>query len=360
MSTKPQARTPVVVDDETAWEAVITRDPRFDGQFYLGVKTTGIYCRPTCPARRPLRKNVTFYDSPDAAEAAGFRACLRCRPRAEETLAARRLRAVREHIDTHLDDRLTLDALARLANMSPFHLQRAFKRAVGLSPRAYRDAQRLARLRGRLKEGDTVSRATYEAGFGSSSSVYAKAAGALGMTPSAYRRGGKGETIRYTTAKTAFGTLLVGATEKGVCSVMLGDATEPLVESLSGEFPRAELRRDDDSLGSWARMIATHVEGGRTPLDVPMDIRGTEFQRRVWEALRTIPNGSTRSYRDVATTIGHPAAVRAVAQACARNPVALLVPCHRVVRTDGAVGGYRWGAERKQRILDRERNGPTL
>ncbi|HEU4643613.1 MAG TPA: bifunctional DNA-binding transcriptional regulator/O6-methylguanine-DNA methyltransferase Ada [Gemmatimonadaceae bacterium] len=340
----------------SAWAAVMERDRRFDGVFVYAVRTTGVYCRPSCPSRRPLRENVRFFPSPEDAERGGFRECKRCRPRAAmaTTGAARAVRA-KEYIDAHLDEPLTLDALARAVKLSPYHLQRVFKAYVGLSPKKYRDAKRLERFKARVKEGDTVSRATYEAGFGSSRTLYAAAEAGLGMSPASYRRGGLGVHIRYAITRTAFGRLLVAATERGVCAVSLGESVEELEGGLRREFPRADITRADDALSEWVRAIVAHLEGESTALAVPTDLHGTEFQMRVWRALREIPYGDTRSYGEIARSIGQPAAVRAVARACAGNRVALVVPCHRVVREGGALGGYRWGVERKRRLLEQER-----
>jgi AraC family transcriptional regulator of adaptative response/methylated-DNA-[protein]-cysteine methyltransferase len=259
------------------------------------------------------------------------------------------------HIDAHLDERLTLDALASVAGVSRFHLQRTFKRLVGLSPKQYHDARRLERLKAQLKRGDTVSRATFEAGFGSSRAVYEKADAGLGMSPAAYRRGGAGVRIRYALARTKLGSLLVAATERGVCAVSLADSEEQLVAGLEREFPNAQIGADDGALKEWVAAIVEHIEGVRTNLAVPTDLAGSEFQLRVWRALQDIPFGSTRSYAEVAAAIGQPSAARAVARACAANRVALVVPCHRVVREDGSTSGYRWGAERKRRLLEQER-----
>ncbi|HEX5832056.1 MAG TPA: bifunctional DNA-binding transcriptional regulator/O6-methylguanine-DNA methyltransferase Ada [Gemmatimonadaceae bacterium] len=357
-SSSADGRTTRTIADPEAWAAVAARDGTYDGAFVYAVRTTKVYCRPSCPARRPRREHVRFYGSPDAAEAEGYRACKRCRPRSTVATAAEGAVALAiAHIDAHLDEPVTLDALAAVAGGSPFHLQRTFKRIVGLSPRQYRDARRLERLKVQLRRGDTVSRATFEAGFGSSRAVYEKAGAGLGMSPAAYRRGGAGVRIRYALSPTRLGCLLVAATERGVCAVSLADSVEQLEAALRREFPNADLARDDGALAEWMAAIVEHVEGVRPRLTVPTDLEGTEFQLRVWRALQEIPYGSTRSYREVADAIGQPSAARAVARACATNRVALVVPCHRVVREDGSISGYRWGAERKRRLLDEERGG---
>jgi AraC family transcriptional regulator of adaptative response/methylated-DNA-[protein]-cysteine methyltransferase len=263
----------------------------------------------------------------------------------------------RRYIEQHPDQLLTLNALATEVGVSPFHLQRTFKRLIGVSPREYQDALRVTRFKSRLRAGDTVSRATYEAGFGSSSRVYERSHRTLGMTPAAYRRGGEGMRITYTTVASPFGKLLIGATELGVCAVALGDSDEALVRALQEDFPRALLARGDDEHRDWVEEIVAHIGGGNVGLDVPLDVRGTAFQQQVWALLRKIPPGRTHSYAEIATLLGNPRATRAVARACASNHIAVMIPCHRVVRNDGAVGGYRWGVERKRRLLDRERDG---
>ena len=355
MPSQVHAPTP-----DESWAAVVARDRAYDGAFVYAVRTTGVYCRPTCPSRRPLRENVRFYPRPDAAERAGFRECKRCRPRrpeaAEGAVAEARIRRALAYLDAHVDEPVTLAALAHEVGANPHHLQRAFTRHVGLSPKRYQRARRLERFKARVQDGDTVSRATYEAGFGSSSSLYAAAGSGLGMTPAAYRRGGRGVQLRYAVASTPFGALLVAATARGVCAVSLGDSDAELEAGLRREFPHAELARDDAAGAEWVAAIVAQMDGaGERAPALPLDLHGTDFQMRVWRALREIPFASTRSYASVAAAIGEPGAARAVARACAANRVALVVPCHRVVREDGASSGYRWGAARKQRLLEHER-----
>jgi AraC family transcriptional regulator of adaptative response/methylated-DNA-[protein]-cysteine methyltransferase len=333
------------------------RDPRFDGQFVYAVKSTRVYCRPSCPSRRPLRNRVTFYPAPDAAERAGYRACRRCDPRAAAPAGAVAVERARRYIEAHADGPVTLATLAREVGMSPFHLQRTFKKLFGASPREYQDSLRVTNLKSRLRAGDTVSRATYEAGFGSSSRVYERSDRVLGMTPAAYRRGGHGMRIRYTIVTSPFGRLLVGATDRGVCAVALGDSDTALVGALETDFPRAQIERADDAHRDWVEAILGQIDGGNRGLDVPLDIQGTTFQKRVWSLLRKIPPGGTRSYGQIAAELGNPRATRAVARACASNRLAVVVPCHRVVRNDGALGGYKWGMDRKRAILDHERGG---
>jgi AraC family transcriptional regulator of adaptative response/methylated-DNA-[protein]-cysteine methyltransferase len=344
------------VDEGQAWSALVSRDHRFDGVFVFAVATTGVYCRPSCPARRPRRENVSFFDGPSQAEAAGFRACRRCHPRSPHPAPAAQLAAdARAYIEAHLDGPLTLAELGREVGASPFHLQRTFKRETGLSPREYRDARRHARLRAQLKEGETVTSATYEAGYGSTSRVYEKSGEQLGMTPLAYKRGGRGLRIRFGTARSPFGRVLLAATERGLCAVSLADTDAQAEAALREEFPEAALERAGAEIDDWMGALVRHLEGKQPRLDLPLDVQASAFRWRVYKALRQIPYGETRSYGEVAKALGRPTAARAVARACATNPVALVVPCHRVVRGDGEPGGYRWGAERKARLLEQER-----
>ena len=346
------------LDNEEAWRAVEARDTRFDGRFVYAVKSTRIYCRPSCPSRRPDRRRVTFYTAPAAAEEAGYRACLRCHPReARLATAAAAVERARRLIEERPDELLTLAELAARVGVSPFHLQRTFKRLQGVSPRQYQDALRVTHFKSRLRAGDTVSRATYEAGFGSSSRVYERSDSALGMTPAAYRHGGAGMQIAYTIIESAFGKLLVATTERGVCAVALGDSDDALGRALRADFPSADITRADDAHREWVEEIVSHIAGGNAGLTVPLDVRGTRFQQQVWALLRKIPPGRTRSYGEIAAALGNPRATRAVARACANNRLAIVIPCHRVVRLDGTLGGYKWGVERKERLLARERDG---
>ena len=347
---------------DATWRAIETRDRRVDGRFVYGVTSTHIFCRPSCPSRRPRRDRVRLFRDPADAEAAGFRACRRCHPAGAAAPSAtvraveRARRLIDAHVDADRDGRLTLAALSAACGISPFHLQRAFRRMVGASPKTYADERRAARLRARLKEGVPVTTATYDVGYGSSRAVYEQAGRHLGMTPGAYRRGGAGERIRAVVTPTPFGQLLVAATDRGVCRVMLGDDARALEADLAAEFPRAELAGADAGLRAHVAAIRRQLASGAED-GPPVDVGGTAFEQQVWRALRAIPYGEVRSYQQVAQAIGRPTAARAVAQACAANPVALVVPCHRVVRADGASGGYRWGAERKAAILEHERRG---
>ncbi|HQX62276.1 MAG TPA: bifunctional DNA-binding transcriptional regulator/O6-methylguanine-DNA methyltransferase Ada [Thermomicrobiales bacterium] len=354
-TTRPIVK-PIATDDEARWQALVDQNPLFDGTFVVAVKTTHIYCRPICPARRPYRQNVTFYDTPDDAEAAGFRACLRCHPRDERPPAAAMVERACAYLTANLDRTVTLAELGKAVGLSPYYLQRTFTGITGVSPRAWADARRLETLKTQLRGGDDVTTALYDAGYGSSSRLYERAPGQLGMTPGTYRRGGQGMRIGWSIRNCALGRILVAATERGVSAIYIGDDDGTLEDALRHEYPAAEIERDDDRIGGWMDRVLDHVAGRRESLDLPLDVVGTAFQRRVWEALRTIPLGSTRSYAEVANSIGEPRAVRAVAQACAKNPTAITVPCHRVVRSDGSLSGYRWGAERKQALLDRERD----
>jgi AraC family transcriptional regulator, regulatory protein of adaptative response / methylated-DNA-[protein]-cysteine methyltransferase len=353
------------------WKAVQARDRRADGAFVYAVRSTGIYCRPSCPSRKPAREQVVFFPLPEAAEQQGFRACRRCRPRTAplrdpkiETVA-RVCREIDARVfadagaDENDDARLTLAALSSPVGMSPHQLERAFRAAMGITPRQYADAQRMRRLKSRLKKGDNVTTALYDAGFGSSSRLYERAPGHLGMTPAEYGRGGDRMKIHYVIVGSPLGRLLVGATGRGVSALYLGESDAALRAALRKEYPRAELLPDGHGsegkgLGQWVKQILAHLRGREPHLDLPTDVQATAFQRRVWEELRRIPYGTTRTYTQVARAIGRPSAIRAVARACATNPVSVVVPCHRVVREDGNLAGYRWGIDRKRTLLERE------
>jgi AraC family transcriptional regulator of adaptative response/methylated-DNA-[protein]-cysteine methyltransferase len=339
---------------DARWEAILTRDARADGTFVYAVRSTRIYCHPSCPSRRPGREQVVFYPTPEEAEVAGYRPCRRCRPDEADARAVL-VRRICRHIDEHAEGRVDLKTLGEVAGLSPAHVQRVFKRTTGITPRQYADSQRMERLKDRLKQGGTVTAALYEVGYGSSSRLSERTNAHLGMTPTAYRRGGEGRRIGYTIADSPLGRLLVAATADGVCSVCLGDEDAPLEAALRGQYPAAQLVCDPEGLGRWVDALVRHLGGDLPHLELPMDVRATAFQRRVWAALQAIPYGETRSYSDIAKAVGQPGAARAVARACADNRVALIVPCHRVVREDGALGGYRWGVERKRALLDREK-----
>lgn len=351
--------------DDITWDAVCRRDVSRAGQFVFGVTTTGVFCRPGCPSPRPKRAHVRVFSTPADARAAGFRACLRCRPEpaasrpgAEPDMPSRldpaELRALADHIDAALSDggRPTVASLARVAGLPPAVLRRRLEATIGVGPRALLTGRQVARLRERLLAGDEVTDALYSAGYGSSSRLYEQAQQALGMTPGAYRRGGAGVRIGWTTARTPLGLLLVATTAQGVCAVYLGDGEAALREALDAEFPRATITRGVDH-DDWVA-AAVAVASGQAGEDVPLDLQGTAFQQRVWQALRAIPRGQTRTYTELAEMIGQPTAIRAAARACATNKVSLLVPCHRVVGSNASLTGYRWGMQRKQRLLELE------
>lgn len=343
-------------DDVSRWEAVRARDTGADGVFLYSVTTTGVYCHPSCASRPALRENVAFHDTRDAAERRGFRACKRCKPHLppraarEADLVARACRSIEAAAET-----LSLDALAASAGVSPFHFHRLFRRIVGVTPKAYAAARRVARVQVGLAGAATVTETIYEAGFGSSGRFYEAAADMLGMTPRAWRAGGQGEVIGFATGAGALGCVLVAATAKGICAILLGEDAVGLAGDLAGRFPRAEIN-EDAAFGDLVRRVVAYVDAPGNGIGLPLDIRGTAFQRQVWEVLQRIPAGETRTYGEVAGLIGHPKAVRAVASACAANRLAVAVPCHRVVAADGGLAGYRWGVDRKRALLQREKS----
>ena len=350
-----RAIDPVLETNDQRWEAVVRRDPQSDGAFFYGVKTTGVYCRPACCARLPNRRNVEFFPRWADAEHAGYRACRRCHPQGlsnPSPISEAIARACR--IIEQAEAPPTLKALAAAVGFSPFHFQRLFKQTVGVTPKVYAVARRVRRFQENLREDRTVTQAMYEAGFGSSSRCYEKAADHLGMTPAEYRNGGAGKHVRYAMAECYLGWMLVAATERGVCAIEFGDHCDGLRDELTARFPAAELRGDDPEFAEWVEGILAALDRPARGLDLPLDICGTAFQRRVWQALQAVPAGSTATYADIARKIGKPSAARAVARACAANPVAVLIPCHRVVRGDGGLGGYRWDLRRKRALLERE------
>jgi AraC family transcriptional regulator of adaptative response/methylated-DNA-[protein]-cysteine methyltransferase len=354
MSTKKEMRAAATVGDPR-WAAVIARDPMADGSFFYSVRTTGVYCRPSCGARTPRPENVAFHQSTADAERAGFRPCRRCQPdqpsRAEQhaaTVAALcRLIENAEHVPS-------LEALAKHAAMSPYHLHRVFKTITGLTPRAYAVAHRAKRVTAELGRSGSVTDAIYNAGYGSSSRFYEQSNRVLGMTPTRYRAGGASMEIRFAIGECSLGSILVAASERGVCAIFMGDDPDELTRNLQDRFRRANLVGGDVSFEQHIAKVVGFVEAPWLGLDLPLDVRGTAFQHRVWQALREIPVGATASYSDIAQRIGSPKSMRAVAQACAANPLAVAIPCHRVVRLDGGLSGYRWGVERKRALIDRE------
>ena len=340
--------------DDQRWQAVLARDSRHDGKFFYGVTTTGIFCRPTCPSRRPAQQNVVFFDDTQQASHSGYRPCLRCRPLATDGDPTRALvRKVCAYIDANLEEPLSLSVLARHFRMSPFHLQKTFKAALGISPKEYVDARRMRLLKNDLRSGQSVTNALYDAGYSSSSRVYERATSHLGMTPDKYRRGAVAVPIHYTTAATPIGRMLVARTPEGICAITFGNTDDELETGLRREYPFATRKRDDAALQTHVKSLISQIDGGPAA-KLPLDIQATAFQRRVWKHLQNIPVGKTESYSEVARAIGSPTATRAVARACATNPVAVAIPCHRVVRENGEMGGYRWGVERKKSLLTAE------
>src|SRR5882762_8470809 len=352
---------PNIMTNPELWNAVLARDASRDGSFVFAVRSTGIYCRPSCPARRPGREQVSFFQLPEAAEQAGFRACRRCHPRRVQAGDPQidLVRRICHAIDEHDEEPLTLKTLSTETGVSAHHLQRTFKSVMGITPRQYAESRRLDQFKSRIKEGASVTEAMYDAGYGSSRGLYEKSSGRLGMTPATYGRGGQGMRIVYTIAGCPLGRVLVAATERGVCSVALGDSDSELISALFSEYPKASIDSRDTlispSLNVWLDRVLEHLSGKTPSIDLPLDIQATAFQWRVWEELQRIPLGATRSYQEIATAIGKPKAVRAVASACAGNHVALVIPCHRVIREDKGLGGYRWGLKRKEELLEREK-----
>jgi AraC family transcriptional regulator of adaptative response/methylated-DNA-[protein]-cysteine methyltransferase len=343
------------ISDDSRWQAVLSRDGASDGKFVFAVSSTGVYCRPSCPSKRPRRENVSFFTHPQEAETAGFRACLRCRPKALAGNPRQQLvKAMCRYIEQHLDEPLTLATLSAEFGQSAFHLQRTFKALLGVTPKEYADSCRMRDFRQKLKAGHSVTRAMHDAGYSSTSRLYSRTATELGMDPAKYRRGAIAAPIRYTCTDSPLGRMLIAATEKGICSIQFADSDEELEQSLRQEFPFAVRRGDDKELTALAQNVIGQMRGSEPAETLPLDIRATAFQRRVWTYLQSLGFGETRSYADVARAIRRPSAVRAVARACARNPVAIAIPCHRIVRTDGNLGGYRWGLQRKETLLQME------
>jgi AraC family transcriptional regulator of adaptative response/methylated-DNA-[protein]-cysteine methyltransferase len=342
--------------DDPRWTAVAARDRAADGQFFYSVKTTGVFCRPSCAARLPRRENVEFHATRAAAERAGFRPCKRCKPD-QPPLAQRRTAAIVascRHIES--SERVPkLDELAQAAGMSPHHFHRAFKAATGVTPREYAAAARAERVRTQLQGSASVTNAIYDAGFNSGARFYDQSRALLGMTPTAYRSGGKNEAICFAVGQCSLGCILVAASERGICAILLGDDSQSLVRDLHDRFARAKVTSADAGFEAWVATVIAFVEAPALGLDLPLDVRGTAFQQRVWQALTKIPAGATASYAEVAQRIGAPHAARAVARACTTNTLAVAIPCHRVVRSDGGLSGYRWGIARKRALLERER-----
>ena len=360
LQDRPVSRA-TALDEAACWKALESRDPRADGSFVFSVRSTGIYCRPSCAARRPKPENVAFHRTCEEAERAGFRPCKRCRPNEasqRERDAAAIARACR--LIAEAETPLTLTALAEAAGMSQFHFHRTFRRITGVTPKAYADARRAERVASSLREtGATITEAVYEAGYGSSSRFYKSSGERLGMTPTAYRQGGAGAEISFAIGACSLGSVLVAATDRGVAAIMLGDDPDALRRDLRERFPKARINSGDPAFETTVARVIRFIEAPGNGLDLPLDIAGTAFQQRVWQALRAIPPGETASYADIARAIGEPRSIRAVARACASNKLAVAIPCHRVVRTDGGLSGYRWGVERKRALLARERENES-
>jgi AraC family transcriptional regulator of adaptative response/methylated-DNA-[protein]-cysteine methyltransferase len=341
---------------DSRWAAVVARDPRADGTFYYSVSTTGVYCRPSCPSRRANTDHVRFHDTRADAERAGFRPCRRCKPDqpSQEQLQAAKIAEICRIIE-RADQPPRLEGLARRAGLSPYHFHRVFKAITGLTPRAYFAARRTLRVQDELRRSDSVTEAIYGAGFNSAGRFYETSDALLGMTPTTYRAGGVETEIRFAIGECSLGSILVARSAKGICAILLGDDPDALLRDLQDRFPNATLVGDDSRFERIVSQVVGFVDAPSAGLNLPLDIRGTAFQQRVWQALREIPVGSTATYAEIAARLGNPQGGRAVAQACAANPLAVAIPCHRVVRTDGSVSGYRWGVERKRRLLERER-----
>lgn len=336
------------------WRATLERDLRADGKFFFAVRSTHIYCRPTCPARRPRRENAVFFRTPEEAEQNGYRPCRRCRPREQQEALSLVQQAAKLLAHADEDEAARLHLIARKLDTSPAKLRRAFHRMTGLTPREFAHAARLEKFKKLLREGMVITDALYACGYGSPSRIYEKTNAQLGMTPASYRKGGMGMKIAFAVAPSSLGKVLVAGTERGISAVYLGDDERSLVAALEKEYPRAEIQRATNSNTSWLKEILSRIEGHPPSVDLPLDVQATAFQRRVWQELQKIPRGVTRTYTQVARALGKPNSVRAVARACATNPTSIVVPCHRVIRTDGALAGYRWGLHRKQKLLERE------
>lgn len=344
------------MNNEIFWQAVKENDKRFDGLFWTCVKTTKIFCKPSCTARLPKRENIIFVDSVENAETKGFRACLRCKPKLENLVDPQVQTILNACELLENEENLSLENLSNKLDISSYHLQRTFKKIVGVSPKKYAEMKRLEKFKDEIKNGNDVTDALYESGFGSSSRLYENASSKLGMTPKTYQKGGKGMKINWTITDCELGRLLVARTSKGICGVKFGDADSELVDDLKAEYSKAEIHEDNEDLKEYVEAILEHLKGNEPNLDLPLDVQATAFQMQVWETLRKIPYGETMSYSEVAEKIGNKKAVRAVASACAKNRVALVIPCHRVIGTTGKMSGYRWGIERKIALLDKEKS----
>lgn len=341
--------------DDEKWRAVVERDETKDGLFVFAVRSTGIYCKPSCPARHPNLEHVVFFSQPDEAERSGFRACKRCRPReARPSARAELIQRTCAYVEANLDEKLTLENLSHKAGLSPFHFQRTFKRILGISPRQYVEARRLERVKRSLTNGETVTNSLYKAGFTSKGRLYEKTPAQLGVSPGLFRRGGQGLRIRYTIVDSRIGRVLLAATERGACAVCMGASDEAVEATLKEDYYAADLHRDDVGMKKWAEALLSYFDGHEFPRDLPLDLQATAFQWRVWKEIQSIPYGQTVTYSSIAKSLGTPQAVRAVARACATNPVAIVIPCHRVIGKDGSLRGYGWGVKRKKTLLSLE------
>ena len=345
--------------DMEKWRAVVERDESKDGLFVFGVRSTGVYCRPSCPARHPNPEQVVFFSRPDEAESAGFRACKRCHPRDQRSSTkAELVQRICRYIESNLDEKLTLENLSRQAGLSPFHFQRTFKRILGISPRQYVEARRLEKVKRSLTSGETVTNSLYDAGFTSKSRLYERRT-QLGVSPGIFRRGGQGLRIHYTIVDSHIGRVLLAATERGACAVCMGASDEAVEAALREDYYAADLQRDDENMKKWAGALRSYFDGHEFPRDLPLDLQATAFQWKVWREIQSIPYGQTATYSNIAKSIGAPHATRAVARACATNPVAIVIPCHRVIGKDGSLRGYAWGVKRKKTMLSLESQGQS-
>jgi len=344
-----------IATDVEKWRAVVERDETKDGLFVFAVRSTGIYCKPSCPARHPSLEQVIFFSQPDAAERSGFRACKRCQPReARASVRAQLIQKTCRYIEANLDERLTLEILSRQAGLSPFHFQRTFKRILGISPRQYVEARRLEKVKRSLTNGETVTNSLYNAGFTSKSRLYEKTPPHFGVSPGIFRRGGEGLRIHYTIVDSRIGRVLLAATQRGACAVCMGASDEAVEAALKEDYYAADLHRDDEGMKKWTEALLSYFDGQEFPRDLPLDVQATAFQWRVWKEIQSIPYGQTETYSDIAASLGTPQATRAVARACATNPVAIVIPCHRVIGKDGSLRGYAWGVKRKKTLLSLE------
>ena len=348
-----QRNQQALASDTEKWRAVVERDGTKNGLFVFGVRSTGIYCKPSCPARHPNIEQVVFFSQPDEAEHSGFRACERCRPREVESTRTDLIQKACRYIEANLDEKLTLENLSRQVGLSPFHFQRTFKKVLGISPRQYVEARRLEKVKHSLTHGETVTNSLYDAGFTSKGRLYEKST-QLGVSPGLFRRGGQGLRIHYTIVDSQIGRVLLAATERGACSVCMGASDDAVEAALREDYYAADLRRDDEGMRGWALALQSYFDGQEFPPDLPLDVQATAFQWRVWKEIQSIPYGQTASYSDIAESLGKPQATRAVARACATNPVAIVIPCHRVIGKDGSLRGYAWGVKRKKTLLSLE------